>query len=67
MSLDVERVRCPDCQSEHFVVRHIPSAGTYYLICVACQMNNNYPSRKFITTELIDVSIESDKLGSEVR
>jgi len=59
LSLDVERVRCPDCKSEHFVIRHIPSAGTFYFICVACQMNNNHPSNKFITTELIEVQTKS--------
>ena len=63
MSLDVERVRCPDCKSEHFVIRHIPSAGTFYFICVACRMNNNYPSNKFITTELIEVQTKSLSTG----
>jgi len=57
--LDIERVRCPDCGSEHFSIKYVPSAGTYYFICLACQMDSRSPPHKFLSTELIDVSAKS--------
>jgi len=58
VELDQKSIKCPDCGSHYFTVKHIPSAKTYYLLCLDCA-NNNQIALKFITTELIDVSEKS--------
>jgi len=57
-ALDIESVTCPDCGRHFFTIKHIPSAGTYYLLCFHCHSQNK-DANKFITTELINVSIKS--------
>jgi len=60
MSLDVEPITCPDCGSHYFTIKKVPSANTYYLLCLDCQ-NEGKETVKFITTELIVVSKEGYK------
>ena len=60
--LNHESITCPDCGGHYFTIKHIPSANTYYFMCLDCYNNKDSPL-KFITDELITVSSMSQTLS----